>query len=212
MPIITVAYQKGSGGREIAKAVAEQLNLAYLDKEIVQAVANRLGISETLATSMDEKVENRVLRILEGLRVEAVPVGASAMRSVSQSSIPVRESQFFDTSRHVIEGAAYGNKAVIVGHGANFVLAGRKGLFRVYIYAPIETRVSYLANMRKIEQTAASKEIEESDRNRDQYAKTAYGADWHSPDQYDLMINTSSIDHKLATRFIIDAVRSRQGS
>ena len=44
--ILTVGRQFGSGGRTIAKSVAERLGIPYYDKEIVEKVALETGFSE----------------------------------------------------------------------------------------------------------------------------------------------------------------------
>ena len=41
--IITVSREFGSGGRTIAKKVAEDLGYAYYDKEIIEKVAESTG-------------------------------------------------------------------------------------------------------------------------------------------------------------------------
>ena len=42
--IITITREFGSGGRTIAKKLAEKLGYAYYDYEIVQQIAQRFGI------------------------------------------------------------------------------------------------------------------------------------------------------------------------
>ena len=43
MKIITISREFGSGGRSIAKAVADKLGIAYYDKELVRQVATETG-------------------------------------------------------------------------------------------------------------------------------------------------------------------------
>ena len=43
--IITVSRQFGSGGREVGKRLAEALGVAYYDREIITAVAQRSGLA-----------------------------------------------------------------------------------------------------------------------------------------------------------------------
>lgn len=46
MKIITVSREFGSGGREIGKRLADRLGVAYYDKEIISAIADKLKLDE----------------------------------------------------------------------------------------------------------------------------------------------------------------------
>ena len=43
--IITVSREFGSGGRELGKRLAEALGVAYYDREIITAVAEKSGLA-----------------------------------------------------------------------------------------------------------------------------------------------------------------------
>ena len=44
--IITISREFGSGGRELGKRLAEELHIAYYDREIVTAIAKRSELAE----------------------------------------------------------------------------------------------------------------------------------------------------------------------
>ena len=44
--IITVGREFGSGGREIGRRIAEELQIAYYDQEIITEIAKRTALSE----------------------------------------------------------------------------------------------------------------------------------------------------------------------
>ena len=44
--IITISREFGSGGRTIAKQVAENLGYAYYDKELIEEIAMETGFSK----------------------------------------------------------------------------------------------------------------------------------------------------------------------
>ena len=46
--VITIGRQFGSGGREVAKKVAEKLGIAFYDKELIGIAAKESGLSEAL--------------------------------------------------------------------------------------------------------------------------------------------------------------------
>ena len=47
MPVITISRYTGSGGQAIGEKVAERLGAEYLDQQLVQEVARRLGIGRS---------------------------------------------------------------------------------------------------------------------------------------------------------------------
>ena len=48
--IITVGREFGSGGREIGRRIAEELQIAYYDQEIITEIAKRTALSEAYWT------------------------------------------------------------------------------------------------------------------------------------------------------------------
>ena len=52
MRIITVSREFGSGGRELGKRLAEYMGIDYYDSRIIEAIADRCGVSEDYADYM----------------------------------------------------------------------------------------------------------------------------------------------------------------
>lgn len=44
--IITISREFGSGGRELGKRLAETLEIAYYDREIITAIAQKSGLAQ----------------------------------------------------------------------------------------------------------------------------------------------------------------------
>ena len=57
--IITISRQFGSGGRSIAKAVAEKLGYDYYDSELVERVAKETGFSQDYIADAGEYAPGR---------------------------------------------------------------------------------------------------------------------------------------------------------
>ena len=53
--VITVGREYGSGGREIAKLVAQKLNVPFYDKELLTLAAQKSGICQEIFEHNDEK-------------------------------------------------------------------------------------------------------------------------------------------------------------
>lgn len=53
--VITIGRTFGSGGREIGKKLAEELDMAYFDKELLEEVAEHSGLDVSYLKLFDEK-------------------------------------------------------------------------------------------------------------------------------------------------------------
>ena len=55
MAVPTVSRQQGSGGSPVARPVANELGFRLLDRELVDAVAERAGVRSETARFLDER-------------------------------------------------------------------------------------------------------------------------------------------------------------
>jgi cytidylate kinase len=62
--IITIGREFGSGGREIARKVAEKLGIKMYDKELIAMIAKSSGMSEDVLHEVDETAVNSFLYAL----------------------------------------------------------------------------------------------------------------------------------------------------
>ena len=53
--IITIGREFGSGGRELGYRIAEKLQIAYYDQEIITEIAKRTALSEEYVRRIEEK-------------------------------------------------------------------------------------------------------------------------------------------------------------
>ena len=55
LPIITVSRQYGSAGRDVARKVAQSLQIPYYDKELIAMTAKKTGFSEEFVRKEEMK-------------------------------------------------------------------------------------------------------------------------------------------------------------
>jgi len=206
--IITISREEGSGGDEIAQNVAHRLKLTYVDKEIMAKAAQQLGLTEVELAQYEEKVYPRV----EELRKLVTPPRDIPL---SQVLVPDRNAfggyslemppkaqedrqlaaiqGFHSLAEEFIREVAEHGYAVIVGRAANLVLKGWVGVTNVLIRAPLESRIERLTYLKQLGRNEAAKQIEEVDKQRAEYVRHYYNAEWCNPDLYNLVINTARI-------------------
>ena len=52
--IITIGREFGSGGREVGRRLAERLNIAYYDREIIDELMKRTQLAESFVLQVEE--------------------------------------------------------------------------------------------------------------------------------------------------------------
>jgi Cytidylate kinase len=122
--VVTIGREYGSGGRIIAKKVAEALDVPFYDKELIAMAANDTGLAESFIRSAEEQ---KVSGLLYNLYF-------------SSQSLPLYDQLFIAQSKIIKKVAAEGG-CVIVGRCADYVLHDFPGCLHIFIHAPIEERI-----------------------------------------------------------------------
>ena len=58
---VCIAREFGSGGREVGRLVAQEMGLAYYDRELLKEAAKKSGIVEEMFEKADERPTNSLL-------------------------------------------------------------------------------------------------------------------------------------------------------
>ena len=204
--IITVSRMFGSGGSDVAARVAHELGWSLLDNAVVDAVAERLGVSRAEVSSMEERVPSLVERIAATLTMSAPEMSPA----VDDSSLMVTaETRIVDVTKRVMEEAVAHGNAVLVGRGAQSVLADRPDALHVFCYARKTFLVEYAVTHRGVDPVKAQQEVEQRNKQREQYVKRHWGRDWRSFDNYHLCIDTGRLGISGAAALVVAAARER---
>ena len=95
---------------------------------------------------------------------------------------------------------------MIVGRGAEIILASRPGVLSVRIIAPLADRVKRVMQEGGLTHDHATKRIHHIDKSRTRYIKQNYGFDWGRPEHFQLILDTEKISEEIATQIICQAV------
>src|SRR5437588_3958005 len=205
--VITISRQFGSGGAEIGRIVSRETGLKYIDHEIIDEVARRLGVDAQQVGRQDEHTAGTVGHILEAIQSSHLfTVNYNTLFSPTQAPAQSKEFAYLRlTQRVVLEMATEGN-AVIVGRGSQFLLHSSPRTLHIYIFAPLPYRIENVMQHFQLDRTAATMLIEQRDHQHDAYLRRYYGSDGHQPGFYHLLINTSLFPYELAANFIQQAL------
>lgn len=202
MAIITISRMYGSGGSDVAARVAQLLGWSLLDNAFVDAVAERLGVSASEVQAREERTPSLVERL-----ASALAVASPEILPPPTEQIPPSEERMADVTRRIIEEAVARGNAVLVGRGAQSVLARRAGVLHVFCYAPRDALVRRVAERRGISVAEAEKKVEEINKQREQYVRAAFKRSWKAHDNYHLAVNTEWLGIEGAADLIVSAAQ-----
>src|ERR1041385_4921848 len=103
MPVITISRMYGSGGSEVAQRVAEALGWSLFDNDMVDAIAERSGLTRAEVSAQDERVPSMVERL-----AAALSLGSPEMLPpVPEGSVDTTEERIVTVTARVIEEAMH---------------------------------------------------------------------------------------------------------
>ena len=96
--IITIGRQYGSGGRYVGKKLAEQLGIAFYDKELINLASKESGICGEFFEKADERNSGSLLK--------ALAMGFSMNNAIFQSNDYLSNESLFQIQSDVIRKVA----------------------------------------------------------------------------------------------------------
>lgn len=204
--IITVSRMFGSGGSDVAARVAKELGWALLDNSLIDAVAERLGLPRSEVSSIEERVPSLAERIASTMALSA-PEFSPALADAAMTE--TAETRVVDMTKQVMQEAVQQGNAVLVGRGAQSLLAERPDALHVFCYAPKSFLVQYAIAHRGIDPAAAEAEVDKLNKQREQYVKRHWGRDWRAVHNYHLCVDTGRLGVDGAAKLVTDAARIR---
>ena len=190
--IITINRMYGSGGRAIGKALAEELEIGFYDKELIEIAARDKNIPFGDLADVDEKRPG----------AWSFPVNHEIQISQDYRAIPMNDV-LFELQRDIILSLSDKEDCVIVGRCANHILQDRT--LSVFIYAPFETRVKNVMERLDREEKSARKLVKMMDKERRSYYEFFTDEKWLDMGQYDLCIDSSKFTTEEIVKILKEA-------
>lgn len=171
--IITIAREYGSAGRIIAKKVSEKLGIQYYDNEIIDMAAKELGYDiETLRKNAEEKTSSFMYSL-----------------ATTVNSLPVYDQVFIAQSK-VIRHLAQKGSCIIVNGVADYVLEDFEHVLKVFVHAPIESRMNRVKEEYLEKHDDYLKYVKKRDKQRSNYYNYYTTNKWGQIKNFDITINS----------------------
>ena len=184
MNIITFSRQFSSGGRELAKRLADALGYDYYDKEIISQISKNKSLDEGY--------------VEESLGIVAIPLHFArsftfAYASTAKSEMLVEEKRVID------EIAKKGRSFIIVGRNADILLKDYKPL-NIFVCADMESKIKRCLEKSTESEKPSVKEIEKQiakiDKSRASARAILSESKWGEGTNYHMTVNTTGYQIK----------------
>jgi cytidylate kinase len=164
--LICVSHCDGAGGDEVARLVADQLGLRYVDEEIISRAAEKCGSAPQLVADAEQRqpLLRRVLDELGASGAAAMVGSAGVPPPLPDEPPPPRSDELRRFIADAVEAVASEGHVVIGAHAASVALGARGELLRVFVTAPAGTRARRVASERGIEASEAERQIRAADK------------------------------------------------
>ncbi len=179
--IITISRQYGSGGRFIAKKLAEKLGIPYYDNELITMAARESGYSEAIF----EKAEQ--------LSTHSFLYSLSMFGSADgMYGLPLADKVYIAQSE-IIKKCASEGPCVIVGRCSDYVLKEFPNVINFFIHSDENSKVERAVKYYGIESDKALSELKKKDKKRANYYNYYTSQAWGAYENYHLSINSDAV-------------------
>ncbi len=193
MKTITIDRTFGSGGREVAKRISEMTGKPYFDNDIILTAAEQFGVDVGVLKNYDE---NYVGSLIYNLSM------FSANNDYEQTAI---YRTYFAVSETVRKLCRENDGGIFMGRCADVILGEVAPLVRTFIYSSsMEKRIERTLQLEDVSRGKAETFIQRKDKQRRNYYQFFTDNKWGAPTNYDIMLNTASIDYDTCAQILID--------
>jgi CMP/dCMP kinase len=204
VPILTVSRLYGSGGSEVAALAAKKLGWSLLDNSVVDAVAMRMGLSVAEVRDREERVPSLVERL-----TSAMAMGSQEWASPIADTKQPTDEQLIEVTRHIIEEAIARGPLVVVGRGAQEMLAEREDALHVFCYAPRKALIARTMQREGVSAEDAARLVDGTNKERDQWVRLHWERDRRAHENYDLSVNTARLGVEGSAQLVVSAAKIR---
>ena len=168
-PVITISRTMGSGGRVVARKLADDLGFSLWDKELIDAIAAASEMPKSIVEAFDEKTISEIRLLIYAVLGNYDLSGFMYLKHLT---------------RIVAAIASVGN-AVILGRGVNFLLPNA---LNIRMDASLERRIENMMSYEGEDRHKAEGKIRKSDRERERFLRDVFGKERVRSFNYDVSL------------------------
>ena len=192
--IITVAREYGSGGRYVAKMLAEKLGLKFYDKNLIEIISNESGLSASYIEENEQNIHGNLL---------------SSFNTQYYNNLSNDDNLFIAESQAIRKIAENGG-AVIVGRCSNYILKDNKNVINIFLYSDDNNKVKRAVKYYGLSEENALKEINRINKNREKHYNYYTQEKWKDMNNYDLCINVDLLGVEETSKYIAEYIAKKE--
>ena len=226
MPVITINGPIGCGAVTIGQMVSEQMNLNFVDRLFFTEAARIIGTPVGTLIAKEQRVDrfrDRLGRFVQTMLERSAMSGVSGepyfgrgienlppetyMDLTGDGSVAQKldDKTFIEAMTKVAKDLHAQGNAVIIGRGANQILADASHTLHVGLLAPMEVRVKTLIDREHFEKEEAEIHVEELERAREDFIMKFWKVHPNEAKHYHMMLNMGKMNPKTAAEVICHA-------
>ncbi len=227
MPVITINGPIGCGSVTIGQTVAEQLELNFVDRMIFTEASRIVGTPVGTLIAKEQRVDrfrDRLGRFVQTMLERSAMSGVSGEpyfgRGIenlppetymdltgegSGAGQKLDDKTFIEAMTKVVKDIHGQGNAVIIGRGANQILADAADTLHVGLLAPLEVRVQTLIDREHFEREEAEIHVEELERAREDFVNKFWTVHPNEARHYPLLLNMGKMTTQTAAEVIVHA-------
>lgn len=185
--VITISREFGSGGRTIAKMVADELGYRYYDQALVERVAAESGYSVDFVQDHGEDASSTSSFLFNLARSGGT--GAANVSGISD--------KLYVIQHNIIKQIAAEGPCVIVGHCADYILKDCENALHAFIFANKDFKADRIVRLYGESDQSPLRRLEEKDKKRKVYYKNYTGRTWGMSNNYNISLDSGylGIEH-----------------
>ena len=198
---IVIDREYGSGGREVARMLSEQLGMEFYDGNLLVLAGREYGIDLGTLQTYDEKGVGSVLHDLALLR--SSPYG---------TTVDDAPFQVYSAQSRLVQQLVAKQPCIFLGRCAGQILKteARVPFVHAFIYASnMQDRIDRARTVDGVESGRIEAYIKHRDNQRKNYNKFFTEKTWGDPNNYDLMLNASTLGYAGAAAAIVAAMENK---
>ena len=226
MPVITINGPIGCGSVTVGQMVSHDLDISFVDRLVFTQAARMVGSPVGAFIDKEQRVvrfRDRLGRFVQtmlersavagvsgepyfGRGIETLPPETFAELSGERpSTSEVDDKAFLEATTRVVHDLYNNGDVVIIGRGANVILANTPGVVHVGLLAPTVMRVETMMQREHLDRDEAEVYVRELDEAWATYFRKFFKTSPTDPARYHMMLNMEKLTAKTAAAAIVHA-------
>ena len=209
--VITIGGKYGTGGKVVAKKLAELLGYRLCNDEIIiEAVKNcEYDMKEETFRYFDESQGEGSLAEME--KISGIQRNSSIVKELTYDVVPL-DRAMAEVQESVLNGLADKGNCILLGRCADHFLAGRDDVLSVLILDDDENCLSRIMEAYpELTEKEAKKLIKKTDRRREEYYTFFTNKRWCDAANYAMVLNCPLLGGpESAAEYLAGAVRAKE--